>query len=158
VYSIPLFKDSDRLVRGALANWSFAGLALHQSGFALSPGLATNTAGLAIRPNLVAPYHRMGHLGEWFDTNSFAAPDYGFFGNASNGIIRGPAYTSVNTSLYKTFPIADRFKMEFRAEAFNVANHPNFNDISTSLGSGNFGQVTSSRDPRILEFALKLLF
>jgi hypothetical protein len=158
VYSIPLFKDSDRLVKGALANWSFAGLALHQSGFALSPGLATNTAGLAIRPNLVAPYHRLGHLGGWFDTNSFAAPDYGFFGNASNGIIRGPAYTSVNTSLYKTFPIADRFKMEFRAEAFNVANHPNFNNISTSLGSGNFGQVTSSRDPRILEFALKLLY
>ena len=158
VYTIPYFKNASKHARLALADWSFAGLAVHQSGFAMSPGMATSTAGLATRPNQVGPYHKVGSLNEWFDTSTFAAPAYGFFGSASNGMIRGPAYTSVNVALYKTFPIISRLAMQFRAEAFNVANHPNFEGVSTSLGSGNFGQVTSSRDPRILEFALKLLY
>ena len=158
VYNIPYFKHGSKLVETTLGNWSFAGLALHQSGFALSPGLATSTAGLATRPNQVGPVSRVGKLGEWFNTGSFAAPAYGFFGNASNGTIRGPAYTSINVSLYKTFPITHRLDTQFRAEAFNLANHPNFSGVSTSLGSGNFGQVTSAHDPRILEFAVKLIY
>jgi hypothetical protein len=131
---------------------------MHQSGFALTPGLTTGTAGLAKRSNLVAPIHQIGKLNEWFDTNSFAAPNYGFFGNATNGSIRGPGYTSVNISLYKTFPIVNRLDAQFRAEAFNVANHPNFVNVDTGLGDGSYGQVTSAGDPRILEFAAKILF
>jgi hypothetical protein len=158
VYSIPYFSHSIRSARFVLGNWSLAGLALHQGGFALSPSLATSTKGQATHPNQVAPYHRLGKLDEWFDTSSFTAPNYGFFGNASNGIIRGPSYTSFNLSLYKTFPVTHRLSTEFRAEAFNVANHPNFINVDTGLGDGNYGQVTSAGDPRILEFALKVLF
>jgi hypothetical protein len=158
VYDIPFFRTSDRLARVALGNWSFAGLALLQTGFAMSPGMATSTAGLAIRPNQVAPYKRIGKLGEWFNTGSFAPPDYGFYGDSSNGSIRGPGYVSFNTALYKTFPITERFSTQFRAEAFNVANHPNFESVSTNVGSGSYGQVTSARDPRILEFAIKLIY
>jgi hypothetical protein len=141
-----------------LGNWSFAGLALHQSGFALTPGLTTGTAGLAKRADRVAPIRQVGNVSEWFDTNSFAAPGFAQYGNASNGSIRGPGYTAVNISLYKTFPIKDLFSIQFRAEAFNVANHPNFVNVDTGLGDSSFGQITSAGDPRILEFALKILF
>jgi len=158
VYNIPLFNNADRALKETLGDWSFAGLLLHQSGFAMSPSMATSTAGLAIRPNQIAPYSKAGRLGEWFNTADFAAPAYGFFGDASNGTIRGPAYTSVNTSLYKTWPIKERFSTQFRAEAFNIANHPNFESVQTGLGAGNYGQVTSAGDPRILEFALKVMF
>ena len=158
VYNLPLFPHSSRMLQRAFGDWTFAGLALYQSGFALSPGLSTSTAGLAIRPNQVAPVHTVGKLNQWFTTNSFAAPQYGFFGNAANGTIRGPHQISFNVALYKTFPIKGRLNLQFRAEAFNVANHPNFNNVSTSLGAGNFGQVTSALDPRILEFALKAVF
>jgi hypothetical protein len=159
VYDIPFFKHNDsRMTRGVLGNWSFAGLGLFQSGFALSPGLSTSTAGLAIRPNQVTPYQRIGKLAEWFNTASFVAPGYGFYGNASNGSIRGPDYTSFNTALYKAFPITERLSAQFRAEAFNVANHPNFENVSTGLGSGSYGQLTSAGDPRILEFALKVMY
>lgn len=142
----------------ALGNWSFAGLALHQSGFALSPSLATSTNGEATRPNQAAPYRRLGKLDDWFDKSAFVAPDYGFFGDVSNGTIRGPGYTSFNVSLYRTFTIIDRLSTEFRAEAFNVANHPNFINVDTGLDDGSYGHVTSAGDPRILEFALKVLF
>lgn len=158
VYSIPYFRHRARPIVLALANWSFAGLAMHQSGFAMSPSIATGTKGLAIRPNQISPYHRIGKLNEWFDTSSFAAPQYGFFGTATNGTIRGPSYTAFNLAFYKNVPIIERLTAQFRAEAFNVANHPNFSAVSTAVGSGNYGNVTSARDPRILEFAIKLIY
>jgi hypothetical protein len=158
VYNIPLFDRRSRMVRGALGHWTFAGLALHQSGFAMSPGLSTSTSGLAIRPNEVLPYSKVGKLDEWFNTKAFAAPEYGFFGDAGNGVIRGPGYTSFNVALYKSWPLYRRLRMQFRAEAFNVANRPNFEAVDTSLGDASYGQVTSAGDPRILEFALKTIF
>jgi len=158
VYNIPFFKHSSKPLSLALGNWSLGGLALHQSGFALTPQLATSTPGLAIRPNQVAPIRQVGKVNEWFDTSSFGAPSSGFFGDASNGSIRGPGYTAVNVALYKTFPITERFNAQFRAEAFNVMNHPNFVAVDTAVGSGSYGQLTSAGDPRILEFAIKLSF
>ena len=142
----------------ALGNWSIAGLVLHQSGFANSPALETGLGGLATRPNQVKPYHKIGKLNEWFNTDAFAAPNYGFFGNASNGIIRGPSYTSVNVSLYKTFPIYRTLAFQLRGEAFNVLNHPNFNYVDYGLGDGSYGQVAGAGDARILEFAAKIDF
>lgn len=157
VYNIP-FNSNDRVLRGTLGGWILSGLALHQSGFAMSPGMSTSTNGLATRPNVVAPYKKVGKLNEWFDASAFAAPAFGFFGDASNGMIRGPGYTSFNIALAKTFPILERLHAQFRAEAFNFVNHPNFKSVSTGLGSGNFGAVTSAGDPRIMEFALKLIY
>lgn len=157
VYNIP-FNGSNPFARAALRNWMLSGLALHQSGFAMSPGLSTNTSGLATRPDAVGKYSKVGKLGEWFDTADFAAPPFGFFGNASNGVIRGPGYTSFNVALARTFPIVERLNGQFRAEAFNLANHPNFKNVDTGVGSGSYGEVTNAGDPRILEFALKLIF
>jgi hypothetical protein len=159
VYNLPFFnRASSMILRNVLGNWAFSGLALHQSGFAMSPANDLSTAGLAIRPNQVLPYSKVGKLGEWFNTNGFAAPPYGFFGNASNGTIRGPGYTSFNVTLAKTWMVKNRFATQFRAEAFNVANKPNFESVDTGLGDGDYGQVTSAGDPRILEFALKLSY
>ena len=158
VYSIPSIKRGGKATELALGGWNFAGMALHQSGFAMSPGMATSTAGLATRPDQTSKYQRVGKLNEWFDPSSFTAPKYGSFGSASNGIIRGPAYSAINASFYKTFSITERLKTQLRAEAFNIVNHPNFEGVATSYGSANFGQVTSARDPRILEFAVKLFY
>jgi Carboxypeptidase regulatory-like domain len=158
VYVIPYFNHSAKPVELTLGGWSVQGLFLHQSGFALSPAMGTSTAGLASRPDQVSSYRKLGHLAEWFDTNAFTAPAYGFFGDAKNGTIRGPSYTSLNVSLYKTFPLHDRLNLLFRAEAFNALNHPNFKNVDTGLGDGSYGQVNSAGDPRILELALKLSF
>ncbi len=158
VYAIPYFAHSSSLLKATLGDWSLGGLFLHQSGFALSPGMSLSTQGLAARPNQIASLHKVGKLSEWFDTSAFTAPGYGFYGDARNGTIRGPSYTSLNISLYKAFPIHDRLALQIRAEAFNALNHPNFRGVDTGLGDGSYGQVNSAGDPRIMEFAMKLTF
>lgn len=159
IYDFPKLHGSNAMVRGVLGSWSLAGLFLHQSGFALSPGLSVGTAGLAIRPNQTAPFKKVGKVLEWFDTTRYAQPEYGFFGDASNGSIRSPGYTSANVSLNKAFPIAhDRAQFQLSAEAFNVVNHTNFTNVDTGVGSGSYGQLTSAGDPRILEFSGKFKF
>jgi outer membrane receptor protein involved in Fe transport len=158
VLPIPGFQHSNTALKETLGGWAFAGLFLHQSGYALSPGLGTGTNGEASRPNEVKPYQKIGSLGEWFDTSAFQAPEYGFFGDAKNGTIRGPGYTSINVSLYKTFPVYKRLNMQFRAEAFNALNHPNFQNVDTGVGDGAYGTITSAGNARVLEFAMKVLW
>jgi hypothetical protein len=159
VYDLPFFlRGGNPVVRQVFGHWSVAGLTIMESGYPLSPSLGTSTPGLAIRPNLISPINKIGKKSEWFTTSSFAAPAYGFFGNASNGSIQGPSEFVVHTALYKAFPLPEGINLQFRAEAFNVANHPNFANLSTALGTPTFGQATSAQDPRILEFALRLSF
>ena len=76
-------------------------------------------------------------------------------------VFRGPLYTNIDTSMFKNFRlrfIGEQGNLQFRMEAFNLLNHTNFNSPSSTYGSGNFGVITSSMSPRILQFALKLNF
>ena len=74
-----------------------------------------------------------------------------------------PSYVSWETSLFKTIRITERVKMEFRAEAFNVLNHTNFQlpgygATNNRTNSGSFGQAASTFNPRNLQFGLKIAF
>ena len=61
-------------------------------------------------------------------------------------------------ALYKDFRVTEHQTVEFRAELFNIFNHPNFTGLSLNYGASSFGQVTSAADPRIVEFALRYHF
>lgn len=159
VYDIQAFRHSSNLLeRQVLGGWSLATLSVLESGFAFTPNLSTGVNGLAIRPNQVKPVHLLRKKAEWFDTTSFVAPANGFYGNARPSTIRGPREISFNIAGYKTFPIYERVAVQFRAEAFNFLNHPNFGSIDPGVGSGTYGQVTSALDPRILEFSARVTF
>ena len=58
----------------------------------------------------------------------------------------------------RTFSITERHKIEARAEAFNILNHPVFNNPRSSLADVNFGRILTANDPRIMQFALKYIF
>jgi hypothetical protein len=158
IWELPFLRNTKGFVGVAFGGWMFSGLTVIESGFALSPGLSISNTGLASRPNVVGTMSYPHTVNEWFNTSVFAAPAWGFYGNAGVGIIRSPSENVWNWSLFKTFPIKERFKLQFRAEAFNIFNHPSFGNVDTSLGSGTFGQVTSALNPRIMEFALRLTF
>jgi hypothetical protein len=159
VYDLPYFRTTGNLIeRGVLGGWSLAELGVLESGFAFTPGLTTSTAGLATRPDQSGSVKLLKTRSGWFDTSTFSAPLNGFYGNAGIGDIRGPREISFNIAGYKTFPIHDRLDLQFRAEAFNFLNHPNYDLVDTNLGDQAFGQVTSALDPRIMEFSLRLVF
>jgi hypothetical protein len=143
-----------------LGGWQFADITTVQSGFALDPGLATATPGLATRADRVSGSQVSGSktINEWFNTSAFAAPPAGYFGNAAPGSIIGPGVVDFDMAVYKDFHITERNFIQFRAEAFNIFNHTNFSGVQTAFGAGNFGNVTSALDPRIFEFALRYQF
>lgn len=80
------------------------------------------------------------------------------FGNAGRNISRGYAFYQVDLGLSKSFALTERFKLQFRSEAFNVLNKSNFTAPNANISSTTFGTITSTYDPRKLQLALKLMF
>jgi hypothetical protein len=103
----------------------------------------------------------------FFNTCAFADPALGSFGNVRRNTIEGPGYKTWDLSAFKNFQTSEKTNLEFRAEFFNVLNHTNFlfsktgpqnPNNSTILGTAQFGFLTAARDPRQIQFALKLSF
>lgn len=167
VYDLPFFARTHNLAaRELLSEWSLSGLATIESGYALTPSDTFGTAGLATRPNQLAPIQTRGSgkvgIGEpnYFINPSalYAQPAFGFFGSAANGTIVGPRQVNFNASASKKFPFTERASALLSIEAFNVFNHPNIFSISTQYGAGNFGQALSAGDQRIMEGVLRFIF
>ena len=97
-------------------------------------------------------------VGNYLNPAAFAVPALGTLGTIGAGSIRGPGTWQFDTALSRTFQLRETQKLELRAEAFNVTNSLHLNDPITSFNSGIFGQITSAKDPRIMQFALKYVF
>ena len=158
IYSVPWLAKSTGWKRQLLAGWKISDMTTIQSGSSSSVGLSVSNPGLATRPNVDGPVTYPGTILQWFSTAPFSRPANGFFGDVGNGTILGPWMKDFNMALYKDFRIREGITLQFRSEFFNVFNHVNFNGPSTSLGAGTFGQLTSAKDPRQGELALKLRF
>jgi hypothetical protein len=159
IWSLPWYSQARGLTGAALGGWKYAGITTIQSGFALDPGLSVAFQGLATRPDRISgSLTGPKTVQQWFNTAAFAQPPAGYFGNAGTGIIQGPGVINFDMAFYKDFRIKERHTVEFRAELFNIFNHTNFSGVQTAFGAGNYGQITSARDPRIAEFALRYSF
>lgn len=111
------------------------------------------------RPNIVGDPSLANRTPErWFNTAAFAFSPPGTFGNAGRNILDGPGYQNVNASLVKNTALSERLNLQLRAEFFNLFNHPNFNLPDNFLGSPTFGRITSAREPRHIQFGVKVLF
>ena len=88
-----------------------------------------------------------------------ANPSLATYGTLPRNFLRGPGYINFDLAFSKTTAlIGDRTKLEFRAEFFNIFNHANFLNPVTNINSGQFGQVTGTHDPRIIQLAMRLSF
>ncbi len=114
------------------------------------------------RPNVVGnPNRSAPHtISQWIARSAFQrlnpVLNAGQFGNERRNTIDGPAFGSLDTSLEKSFTIAENMQVRFTAQAFNVTNHANLITPVDDINSPVFGQITESQAPRILQFALKL--
>lgn len=164
--------------RGKLLNgWGTSAIITYQTGFPIRI-LDGNDAELmgsffflpVGEPNFTGPFQKFNArkvqsingvaANYFFNPNSFADSNLGQFGNSSRTICCGPPISNTDISILKRTRLNERWDTEFRAEFFNAWNHTQFVNPDgnfSDLGS-TFGVVTNSRDPRVIQFALKFLF
>jgi hypothetical protein len=126
-----------------------------------SPVLQTSTTntGTGSRPNVIAPVTYPGTLQQWFSIASYGIPAPYTYGNAGRDTLVGPGRTNLDLSLFKSFTIHEQTRVEFRAEAFNVFNHPQFGLPNPNIGNGQAGTITSIvGNPRQLQMGVRLQF
>ena len=175
VYDLPFgrgrrFLSDAGWVSAVLRDWQTSAIVTLQSGrpftVALLPEIDRSNTGRSNlgfgandRPNLAGNPSLTNRTPErWFNTGAFVFPAFGSFGNAGRNILDGPGYQNVNASLMKNTALSERFKLQLRAEVFNLFNRPNFNLPDNFLGAPTFGRITSAREPRRIQFGVKVLF
>ncbi len=174
VYDIPFGRgkaasSGNAVVNTILGNWQVNSILTLSTGqpFTLRTRNAVGSF-LSTRPDAVPGKHpnqapaggRTPDL--WFDITAVNRPVPNTLGNLGNQTNRGPGIKNVDLSLFKDFPFTERFKVQFRAESFNLTNTPQYsiNGIGNEEGSGNFGRIaqTLPGTARNLQFALRFMF
>lgn len=151
--------------RTILGGWQATAIVQAQSGFPFTPVLASSTAnnGRTTRPNVVTgvnPYVTDGQsAARWLNAAAFSQPAPYTTGNAGVNSLIGPGLTQVDCSLLKNTTVKENWRLQFRAEFFNVLNHVNLGTPNSSVGANQFGTITSvASSPRQIQLGLKLLF
>jgi hypothetical protein len=169
-YALPFGRDghylrtSSRVLDAIVGGWNMATLTTVRSGSPFTPTITSNATGgwYATRANVVGdPHLDEPTLDQWFNPKAFAVPAAYTFGNAGRNILFGPGQVKIDAALYKTFRVTERFKLEFRGDAFNLPNHPNFSNPAANVSTAStFGRVRSTiaETNRAIQFAVKLMF
>jgi hypothetical protein len=174
IYELPIGrgkkigKSWNRAVDALLGGWQFNGITTLQRGFPLLL-TATNNANAfndGERPNNNGTSAKLSgrvqsRLDRYFDTSVFTQPAAYTFGNTSRTLpdVRSPGMRNFDLSLFKNFKLLEKLTVQFRAEAFNALNTPQFSSPNTSLNSVSFGVIsTTANSPRQVQFGLKLLY
>lgn len=175
VWAFPAMTTGSEALRYVVNHWQTQGIFSFRSGDALTILSGSNNnsgtyqnrdravflGGNAYGGNACAGASTSSPCVNWFNPNVFETNPVGTFGNVQKGQFIGPRYVDWDTSLFRDFPLHKQVGLQFRAEYFDVLNHTNFLDPSTTYTSGtssSFGRVTGSNDPRIAQLALKLNF
>jgi hypothetical protein len=154
--------------------WTADTIVTLQSGFPFTPELSYNPSNNGDSKNPVRPFANpefrgsaiLGKSSRWFNPAAFLAPPpgSGFYGNLGRDSLTGPGLAAWDVSMLKETPLRERLNLQFRAELFNLLNHPNFNTpnlvVFTPSGlSPTAGVVTvTSTTSRQVQFAMKLLW
>jgi hypothetical protein len=154
-----------------VGNWSINGVFYTYSGrpfTVTSSGTSLNAPGNVQTADQVKPeVKKLGGVGPgqpYFDPTAYAAVSDVRFGNTGRNSLRGPGVTGLDASIFRIFPVNERTRLEFRAEAFNLTNTPRFSNPSNSVTGGNFMEIRSTlpytaTDPdRQFRVGLKLAF
>jgi hypothetical protein len=159
-YELPFFRKPTNLMERLVGGWQMSGITALQSGRPYNVGITGANIGLSNRPDIVSGQAIEGPktASQWFNTAAFRMPAFGFYGNAGRNLVRGPGMNKWDFSMFKNFRLGEVANVQFRWEMFNLFNHSNLDAVSLSLGAANFGQVTSARDPRTMQFGLKVEF
>ncbi|MGH9470281.1 MAG: carboxypeptidase regulatory-like domain-containing protein [Terriglobia bacterium] len=155
----PFLHRAGRLAGG----WRVTSIFLLRSGAPFNLSFTPTQAGwYATRPNVLGSglYPASRSIAQWFNTSDFAPPVPFTFGGLGRNVLFGPGQVVLDAGVLKDTKINERFTLQFRAEAFNLPNHPNFSNPAANVSvASTAGRISStSVDNRTLQFALRLLF
>jgi hypothetical protein len=160
LYQLPFFRNQKGFAGRTLGGWQISGITQFQTGLPCSVAAANDYAGVGLdsnfgcgvngqywvvngNPKIIGTF---GPSGQWFATTNpdgtpiFTAPAAGTFNTQRvRDLIYQPGYQNWNMGLFKTIPVNERFRFQFRAEAYNVWNHPNWCGNSGCSGTTNIG-------------------
>jgi hypothetical protein len=145
-----------------LSRYSGSPFSVTAPGNSLNAPLSNQMAN-QVKPN-VAIYGGHTATSPYFDTTAFAPVTQAAFGTAGWDSVRGPGYVNLDMSVFRTFSLWERVKMQFRGEALNALNHPNFGNPDSGVTDSNFGIISSTNAgsrliaERYLRFGLKFTF
>ncbi len=164
VYNIPL--------KGwLLGGWQVSGISQLQSGFPFTinisgdtAGIGGGTGGILIRPNAIPGQTYLLDSAQrsterFFNTAAFQLTPAFQFGNVGRNTVVGPGLFNIDTTVARTFAIKERYRLQFRAEFFNLLNTPNHAIVGRLINvPTQFGKVLNQLDPRQIQFGLKFAF
>ena len=176
LYDVPLGKGHRVLGLGLgsklASGWRVSALGILRTGVADTVYIGTNTFGngdfINQRPDCVAgidPYAHPQTISDWLNPAAFSMPAAGTFGNCGRNTIYGPNFRNVDVSVLKETKLGESRNLEFRAEFFNIFNHPAFAQPDTTFGTPGFGEIFNTLGStlgagtsRQIQFALKFSF
>jgi len=170
VYQLP-YRGSG-IIGSVLGNWELTGIFQYLSGFPSNPTSALNrvftgSGSPTGRPDRIPGcdlYTGFRTRDQWFNTNCYTLQPLGTYGTAGRDTIIGPSYWNLDNSLNKNFRVRENYTIQFRAEAFNILNHPSFQQPNTTIFAGTARNASAGRltnttsSPRQIQFGLKVLF
>jgi hypothetical protein len=178
-YDLPFFKDRAKLTGKLLGGWQLSGTVQFQTGTPCGIGANNDYAGvgeygsfgcgnqgqywlMSGTPTILGGFGGSTGTGtKWFDTSVFSKPATGTF-NLQQGVrdsIYQLGFQNWNIGLFKRFPMNEKNGFEFRAEAYDFINHPNWGAPNLNPTSGTFGEITTKTNlSRQLRLSLRYSF
>jgi hypothetical protein len=159
-YRIPLLRSRRGFLGAAFGRWEASGIVRNQSG---PPLTVTGSTSISTRRSdylggevdLASDQRSPDH---WFNTAAFKTAPNDRLGNGGVGVVRGPGLYLWDLSLRKEFPIHERVRLKFQADAFNLMNHANFRSLNVTSSAAAFGSVSASGPARNIQFGARITF
>lgn len=161
-YALPFAKSAHGAAGFLAKNWGVNIVAVLTTGipFDITNSAARSNTGGSDRPNVTcSPTSGFTQsVYEWFNTSCFALQPLYTYGNLGRNVMHGPGRENLDLAIHREFIPKEGFRLQFRAESFNLTNTPAFLPPGGSFGSATFGVISGAGLGRNIQLALKLLF
>jgi hypothetical protein len=168
LYALPVGRgkmflgNSGGLADAVIGGWNVGGIYTFGTGFPYTVTIASDEANIGLGGQvpirLASGKEASPSIAQWYNPTAFIYPAQYTFGNSGRNILRGPRTSVFDFSLRKTFNFTERQHLDFRAEFFNVLNHPNFGMPDGDIDDGSYGLTSTVGTPREIQFALRYSF
>ena len=167
-WEVPVGRGKSLLTSGVLSkilgNWTASSIVSARGGFPFSVQASGDVCNCSLSGDERAqqvgdPWSGFSQSrSKWFNTTAFVQPSQGTLGNSGQHILSGPGAVNADFTVYRMMRLRERANFQVRAEFYNMFNHVNFGNPNATVGTANYGIITSAAAGRVIQFAMKFQF